>query len=133
MLSSFLILISDDDSDDLSGKKRARVRRKRKKHGHRGSVRGEVLRSLRFLRKWWPVLVFLPPIGLLLFESSKLATDRKVEADAERIGISDPESAKEPPPANLTAWIRSPGSSAALGSANETAWCVVDSTVNMEV
>ncbi|KAJ6806567.1 uncharacterized protein M6B38_289455 [Iris pallida] len=102
MINSVSISISDDDSDDHSGRKRSRVRRKRKKHWHRGSIRGEVLRrSLRLLRRWWPVIIFLPAIGLLLFEASKLATDRKAEAGTKRVGISDPEPARNSPPANL--------------------------------
>ncbi|KAJ6812020.1 uncharacterized protein M6B38_152255 [Iris pallida] len=57
-------------------------------HGHRSSRKNQLLRrTLRFLRKWWPVLLFLPAIGLLLFESSKLAADT--------------EPAREPPQGNL--------------------------------
>ncbi|KAF5194424.1 Dna-directed rna polymerase subunit beta [Thalictrum thalictroides] len=68
--NSISISVSDDEEDELAGKMRVRVRRKRKKLGFQVK-KSECLRRL-FIR-WWAVLIFLPAIGLLLFEASRLA------------------------------------------------------------
>ncbi|KAI8014099.1 hypothetical protein LOK49_LG05G03560 [Camellia lanceoleosa] len=69
--NSISISVSDEDSDDLAGKMRVRVRRKRKKSVFRG--KNELAqRLLRKLLRWWPVLVFLPAAGLLMFEASRI-------------------------------------------------------------
>lgn len=68
--SSISISISDDDSDELS-RMRVRVRRKRKKLSYQ--VKSESTRRvIRFLVRYWPVLVFLPVAGLLVFEATRI-------------------------------------------------------------
>ncbi|CAK9171760.1 unnamed protein product [Ilex paraguariensis] len=70
------ISVSDDEPDDLAGKINVRARRKRKKLGFRG--KNELVhRFLRQLVKWWPVLLFLPAAGLLLFEASRIGRKTK--------------------------------------------------------
>lgn len=65
--NSISISVSDDESDELS-RMRVRVRRKRKKLGHR--FKNEfVRRVVRNLVKYWALLIFLPAIGLLLYEA----------------------------------------------------------------
>ncbi|GLU04377.1 hypothetical protein SLE2022_215270 [Rubroshorea leprosula] len=67
--SGVSISVSDDDSDEL-GRIRLRVPRKRKKHGR---VRTELnQRVIRWLLKYWTLLIFLPAAGLLLFEASRI-------------------------------------------------------------
>ncbi|KAL9244177.1 hypothetical protein vseg_017980 [Gypsophila vaccaria] len=68
------IQVSDSDSDDNSGRiARARARRKRKKF--RSNTDFNIThRLLRQLAKWWPLLVFLPALCLLLFEASRLGS-----------------------------------------------------------
>lgn len=67
--SGVSISVSDDDSDEL-GRIRLRVPRKRKKHGR---VRTELnQRIIRWLVKYWTLLIFLLAAGLLLFEASRI-------------------------------------------------------------
>ncbi|OAY78845.1 hypothetical protein ACMD2_08162, partial [Ananas comosus] len=80
MLNSISISVSDDD--EFAGKMRVRVRQKRKKpdHHHHHLRRREILRrALRTVVRWWPLLLFLPAIALLLFESSKLGRSPRDE------------------------------------------------------
>ncbi|XP_020093188.1 uncharacterized protein LOC109713489 isoform X2 [Ananas comosus] len=80
MLNSISISVSDDD--EFAGKMRVRVRQKRKKpdHHHHHLRRREILRrALRTAVRWWPLLLFLPAIALLLFESSKLGRSPRDE------------------------------------------------------
>ncbi|XP_026400170.1 uncharacterized protein LOC113296026 isoform X2 [Papaver somniferum] len=71
--NSVSINISDDESDDINGKKRARVRRKRKKFGFRGGKNNDFLRRMiKNLLRWWLFLLIIPAIGLLLFEASRM-------------------------------------------------------------
>ncbi|CAL5359516.1 unnamed protein product [Camellia sinensis] len=66
---SISISVSDEESDDLAGK--IRVRRKRKKSVFRG--KNELAQRLvRKLMRWWPVLLFLLPAGLLILEASRI-------------------------------------------------------------
>lgn len=65
------ITVSDDESDELTGRIRARVRRKRKKQGIRGKTEF-TRRVIQLLLKWWPVLLFLLAVALLLFEASRI-------------------------------------------------------------
>ncbi|KAK9748352.1 hypothetical protein RND81_02G051800 [Saponaria officinalis] len=68
--ASMSIQVSDDDSDEHSGRiMRTRVRRKRKKFRSNTELTRRIVRQLA---KWWPILVFLPALGLLLFEASRL-------------------------------------------------------------
>ncbi|KAF8406383.1 hypothetical protein HHK36_008470 [Tetracentron sinense] len=71
MFNSISISVSDDESDELAGKMRVRVRRKRKNLGFRGKS-DFFRRFLGKLLKWWTVLLFLPAIGLLIFEASRI-------------------------------------------------------------
>ncbi|KAI3922020.1 hypothetical protein MKX01_005709 [Papaver californicum] len=71
--NSISINVSDDESDDINGKKRARVRRKRKKFGFRSGKNNDFLRRLiKNLLRWWMFLLILPAIGLILFEASRM-------------------------------------------------------------
>ncbi|ONK74595.1 uncharacterized protein A4U43_C03F8110 [Asparagus officinalis] len=88
-MNNISISISDEESDELAGKLRARVRRKRKKLGFRGK-NNLIRRIFRVSRRWWPVLLFLPAIALLLFEISKLAVKPQEEGK-----FSDPEPVKQ--------------------------------------
>lgn len=65
------IPISDDDSDE-AGRVRVRVRRKRKKSTHFRSEPEFTRRLIRKLAKWWPFLLLLLALALLLFEASRL-------------------------------------------------------------
>ncbi|GAB4839401.1 hypothetical protein Ancab_028925 [Ancistrocladus abbreviatus] len=69
--NSISIAVSDDDSDDHAGRMRARVRRKRKKSALR-SDQDFIRRLVRRLARWWPLLLFLPALALLLFEASRI-------------------------------------------------------------
>ncbi|XP_042492907.1 probable hexosyltransferase MUCI70 isoform X1 [Macadamia integrifolia] len=72
MFNSVSISISDDESDELAGKMRVRSRRKRKKLRFRGQ--DDFLRRMfRKLLKWWMLLLFLPAVGLLILETSRIA------------------------------------------------------------
>uniref|UniRef100_A0A5B7AQM4 TOD1/MUCI70 glycosyltransferase-like domain-containing protein n=1 Tax=Davidia involucrata TaxID=16924 RepID=A0A5B7AQM4_DAVIN len=69
--NSISISVSDEDSDELAGKRRVRVQRKRRKSGFHG--KNELVRRiLRQLLKWWMVLLFLPAAGLLVFEALRI-------------------------------------------------------------
>ncbi|KAJ4966030.1 hypothetical protein NE237_017879 [Protea cynaroides] len=88
MFNSVSISVPDDDSDELAGKMRVRVRRKPKKFRFRG--RDDFLRRMfRKLLKWWMLLLFLPAIGLLIFGGLKNAgkpnEESKSEIDARKI------------------------------------------------
>ncbi|XP_077233575.1 DNA-directed RNA polymerase subunit beta (DUF616) [Tasmannia lanceolata] len=88
MFNSISISISDEDSDDTTGKMKSRGRRKLRKLGFRG--KGDTLRWIfRKMKKWWTVLLFLPAIALLLFEASRLA--RKPDKDPKLDFVSDNE------------------------------------------
>lgn len=67
------IPISDDDSDELAAERmRVRVRRKRKKSSHFRSEPELTRRIVRVLAKWWPFLLLVLALALLLFEASRL-------------------------------------------------------------
>ncbi|GAB2291337.1 hypothetical protein Dimus_025595 [Dionaea muscipula] len=70
--NSVSISVSDDDDNELAaGRIRSRVRRKRRKPSLRSG--NELIRHIvRKLTKWWPVLLFFPAVGLLLFEASRI-------------------------------------------------------------
>lgn len=80
--SSISISVSDEESDELS-RIRERVRRKRKKQQvHR--VKHEFSqRVLRFLLKYWMVLIFLPAAGLLVFEASRIGKRPSLDVELE--------------------------------------------------
>lgn len=64
MLNSISISVSDDDSDDIAG--RMRVRKKRKRLGF-GSRSDAARRIFRMISRYWPFLIFVPAIVILLF------------------------------------------------------------------
>ncbi|XP_024027771.1 uncharacterized protein LOC21404106 [Morus notabilis] len=68
--NSVSISISDDDSDELGGRARPRVRKKRKKPGHRNNGSELVRWIVRKLVRYWMLMIFLPAACLLLFEAS---------------------------------------------------------------
>lgn len=83
-------MISDEDSDDVAGKMRVRVRRKRKKSALRG--KNELARQiLRQLQRWWPVLLFLPAAGLLVFEASRIGRKPSPVINSELVTQKSPE------------------------------------------
>lgn len=70
--NSISIPDSDEDSDEYNARMRVRVRRKRKKSANIRSNAELTRRVVRKLAKWWPLLLFLPAMALLLFEASRL-------------------------------------------------------------
>ncbi|WOL16422.1 hypothetical protein Cni_G25209 [Canna indica] len=94
MLNSISIPVSDDD-EEVAGRTRIRPRHRRKKPGPRG--RPDLLqRAARVMIRWWPALLFLPAIALLLFESLRLGRKPPAEAGANLVT-----SAKDESPRNL--------------------------------
>ncbi|XP_058220924.1 probable hexosyltransferase MUCI70 [Rhododendron vialii] len=79
--NSIPISLSDDDSDDVAGKTKPRVRRKRKKPRGKNEL---AQRFLRELLRWWPVLLFLPFAVLLVFEASRIGRRPILPVDSER-------------------------------------------------
>lgn len=79
MYNSISISVSDDDSDE---KTKVRARRKRRKSSWRG--KNELAQRLfRILLKWWPVLLFLPFAGLLVFEASRIGRKPSLVVETE--------------------------------------------------
>lgn len=65
------IPVTDDQPDEFGGKLRSRPRRKRRKSEFRG--KSELAnRTCKQLTRWWPVLVLVAAVLLLIFEASKL-------------------------------------------------------------
>ncbi|KAJ0961077.1 hypothetical protein J5N97_000978 [Dioscorea zingiberensis] len=78
MLNSVSISVSDSDSEDPPGRMRVRIRKKRR--NPRLRLKDELLRrALRRAVMWWPVLLFIAAIPLLLFEISRLFGKPSVE------------------------------------------------------
>ncbi|WCJ35312.1 hypothetical protein M5689_016576 [Euphorbia peplus] len=71
--NSISISVSDEDPEE-AGRMRVRVHRKRKKKQARRLNNEFAHRLLRFLFRYWMLLIFLPAAGLLLFEASRIAT-----------------------------------------------------------
>ncbi|KAL0360746.1 UNVERIFIED_CONTAM: hypothetical protein Sradi_3759100 [Sesamum radiatum] len=69
--SSVSITVSDDDTEDPSGRMRVRVRRKRKKPGPRRRL-DLTQKILTILLKWWPALLLLIAVTLLVYEAFKI-------------------------------------------------------------
>lgn len=70
--SNVSISISDDSSDELAGKLKPRVRRKRRKLGLRGKTQFSREVIINRIVKLWPLLVFIPFAALLVFEAYRL-------------------------------------------------------------
>jgi hypothetical protein len=68
------ITVSDEESDDRSRLLRAlRKRRKQQSLSFRGKTKSELLlRVLRKVLRWWALILFVPAIGLLLLEVSRI-------------------------------------------------------------
>lgn len=64
------ISVSDSDSDETAAKLRVRARRRRKRPGIHGNA-GISRRIVRTAVRWWPVLLFVPAVVLLVFEVSR--------------------------------------------------------------
>ncbi|XP_058069162.1 probable hexosyltransferase MUCI70 [Magnolia sinica] len=74
----FSISVSDEDSDDLSGKARSRHRKKRRKPGLQGK-KDTIRWIFRTILRWWPVLIFVPAIIFLLFQAPNIGHDQNDE------------------------------------------------------
>ncbi|KAK3161939.1 hypothetical protein QOZ80_1BG0083330 [Eleusine coracana subsp. coracana] len=68
-IRSISITVSDDDG---AGAAAAATRRART--GRRKAARGLGQRAARLVARWWPVLLLLPAVALLLFEASRLSS-----------------------------------------------------------
>lgn len=69
--NSLSIPVTDDQPDEFGSKMRSRPRRKRRKSEFRG--KSELAnRTCKQLTRWWPVLLFVSAVLLLVFEASKL-------------------------------------------------------------
>ncbi|XP_050203658.1 probable hexosyltransferase MUCI70 [Mercurialis annua] len=80
------ITVSDDDSDEL-GRKRVRVRRKRKKNQNYLIKNHELAhRALRFLLRYWMLLILFAAISLLLFEASRIGKRPRFDVKPEHNG-----------------------------------------------
>ncbi|KAM0951547.1 hypothetical protein DsansV1_C03g0026741 [Dioscorea sansibarensis] len=78
MLNGVSISVSDSDPEDPPGRMRVRIRRKRR-NPHLPFKDGLLRRGLRRAVRWWPVLLFIPAISLLVFEASRLFGKPAVE------------------------------------------------------
>lgn len=84
MFNNISISVSDDESDELAGKMRVRVRKKRRKFGFRGN--NEYFRRvIKKLLKWWTVLFFVFAAGLLLFEASRISRKPSLVRGSEHV------------------------------------------------
>lgn len=84
MFSNISISVSDDESDELAGKMRVRVRKKRRKFGFRGNNE-YFRRAIKKLLKWWTVLFFVFAAGLLLFEASRISRKPSLVRGSEHV------------------------------------------------
>ncbi|KAL6616066.1 hypothetical protein ACP70R_038336 [Stipagrostis hirtigluma subsp. patula] len=65
-IRSISITVSDDDGAAAPAASR------RSRAGRRKAARGLGQRAVRLVARWWPVLLLLPAVALLLFEASRL-------------------------------------------------------------
>ncbi|GMJ15355.1 hypothetical protein like AT5G42660 [Hibiscus trionum] len=95
--NSISISVSDDDPDEL-GRMRVRVRRKRKKHGDQRGRTEFTQRLIRWLVKFWMLLVFLPAAALLIFEATRIGRKPGLAVNSEVNEVKKPNSLgnKEP-------------------------------------
>ncbi|CAI9116642.1 OLC1v1017839C1 [Oldenlandia corymbosa var. corymbosa] len=93
--NSVSINVSDDSSDELPGKLRTRVRRKRKRFEHRGKT-GFTRKFVKQLLRWGPILLLLAAGWLFFFEFYKLSwrTNSPPKKDPKLV-------TEKKPPANL--------------------------------
>ncbi|CAN6561791.1 unnamed protein product [Malus baccata var. baccata] len=87
--NSISISVSDDEADEL-GRMRVRVRRKRKKLGQRLKHR-----IARKLVRYWALLIFIPALGLFLFEASRIGKKPSL-VESERNTVKNPSLEKNP-------------------------------------
>lgn len=66
-IRSISITVSDEDGAAAAPTRRPRAGRRK------AAARSFGERSVRLLARWWPVLLLLPAIALLLFEASRLS------------------------------------------------------------
>ncbi|VFR00614.1 unnamed protein product [Cuscuta campestris] len=69
--NSIPIAVSDGESDELAGRIKARVRRKRTRPANRGQNRFS-RRVVHLILKWWHVPLILLAAGLLILEASRI-------------------------------------------------------------
>lgn len=87
--NSISISVSDDNSDELT-RMRGQVRKKcNKRHGNLAK-KELAQRVLKFLLKYWTVLIFLPAAGLLVFEASRIAKKPTLDLQAELTQLNRP-------------------------------------------
>jgi len=65
-IRSISITVSDEDGAAAAPTRRPRAGRRK------AAARGLGQRAARLLERWWPVLLLLPAVALLLFEASRL-------------------------------------------------------------
>jgi hypothetical protein len=80
-IRSISITVSDDDA--AAAPRRARA-------GRRKVVRSLGQRALRLLARWWPILLLLPAVALLLFEASRLRASPSPAPPVSSLGRLDP-------------------------------------------
>jgi hypothetical protein len=88
---SISITVSDEESDDQSRLLRAlRKRRKQQSLSFRSKTKSEfLLRVLRKVLRWWALILFVPAIGLLLLEVSRvLVKDQGPDLDLAAKSVS---------------------------------------------
>jgi hypothetical protein len=81
-IRSISITVSDDDGA-AAGPRRIRA-------GRRKAARSLGQRAVRLLARWWPVLLLLPAIALLLFEASRLSSSPALAPPVSSLGRLDP-------------------------------------------
>ncbi|TVU35112.1 hypothetical protein EJB05_16983 [Eragrostis curvula] len=84
-IRSISITVSDDD---VAGAAAAVPRRSRA--GRRKAARGLGQRAVRLVARWWPVLLLLPAVALLLFEASRLRASPAPTPPVSNLGRLDP-------------------------------------------
>ncbi|KAK9164059.1 hypothetical protein Syun_004961 [Stephania yunnanensis] len=73
MYNGISISVSDDHSDEIAGNMKVRIRKKRRKLGfHKNNGFCSII--FRKIMRWWTLLIFVPAIGLLILEGSRLTT-----------------------------------------------------------
>lgn len=102
MINGISVSVSDDE--EVAGKMRVRIRHRRKKPGPRQELLGRVVRSAM---RWWSLLLVLPVLFLLFFETTKLARrprdePRSIPVALARDSISNPKEA----PSDANAAVR---------------------------
>ncbi|VAH79312.1 unnamed protein product [Triticum turgidum subsp. durum] len=80
-IRSISITVSDDDGATAPRRTRA---------GRRKVVRSLGQRAVRLVARWWPILLLLPAVALLLFEASRLRASPSPPPVSSSLGRLDP-------------------------------------------